>query len=49
MLNAFYQAFYVSSEQDFDGECMMSLTEKQIDALKLSIGHSVKLQNLLLI
>jgi hypothetical protein len=28
---------------------MMSLTEKQIDALKLSIGHSVKLQNLLLI
>ncbi len=46
MLCAFYQAFYVSSEQDIDGECLMSLTEKQIDALKLSIGHSAKLQKL---
>jgi hypothetical protein len=46
MLCAFYQAFYVSSEQDIDGECLISLTEKQIDALKLSIGHSAKLQKL---
>ena len=36
----------MSSEQDIDGECLMSLTEKQIDALKLSIGHSAKLQKL---
>jgi hypothetical protein len=36
----------VSPEQDIDGECLMSLTEKQIDALRLSISDSAKLQKL---
>ncbi|KZR97336.1 Uncharacterized protein APZ42_007855, partial [Daphnia magna] len=33
--------------EDIDGECLLSLTEKQIDGLNLSIGHSIKLQKLL--
>ncbi len=36
----------MSPEQDIDGECLMSLTEKQIDALRLSISDSAKLQKL---
>ncbi|EFX75917.1 hypothetical protein DAPPUDRAFT_249728 [Daphnia pulex] len=32
--------------EDIDGECLMSLSEKQIEALKLSIGHAAKLQKL---
>ncbi|KAK4007154.1 hypothetical protein OUZ56_012316 [Daphnia magna] len=32
--------------EDIDGECLLSLTEKQIDGLNLSIGHSIKLQKL---
>ncbi|KZR98706.1 Uncharacterized protein APZ42_005751, partial [Daphnia magna] len=34
------------SGEDIDGECLLSLTEKQIDGLSLSIDHSIKLQKL---
>ncbi|KZS09147.1 Uncharacterized protein APZ42_026700 [Daphnia magna] len=32
--------------EDIDEECLLSLTEKQIDGLGLSIGHSITLQKL---
>ncbi|KAK4006484.1 hypothetical protein OUZ56_011638 [Daphnia magna] len=32
--------------EDIAGECLLSLTEKQIDDLSLSIDHSIKLQKL---
>lgn len=34
------------SGEDIDGECLLSLTEKQIDGLNLSISHTIKLQKL---
>ncbi|KAK4028439.1 hypothetical protein OUZ56_017717 [Daphnia magna] len=37
----------MQNREDIDGECLLSLTEKQIDGLNLSIGHSIKLQKLL--
>ncbi|KAK4009795.1 hypothetical protein OUZ56_018943 [Daphnia magna] len=35
-----------ATSEDIDEECLLSLTEKQIDGLGLSIGHSITLQKL---
>lgn len=41
----FHLIYFVLLESDIDGQCLLDLTESDLEALKLSLGHRIKLSN----